>query len=124
MSDVSSPEEPKGLSLLTLTHIIYGLFALGVVSLVFLGVGAVASLVVAYLKRGDAVGTVYAAHFDWVIKTFWWGLLWMALSLLLTLIFIGWITGAVALIWIIYRLAKGWLEIGRASCRERVCQYV
>jgi len=111
MSDALPPEEPKGLPLPALTHIIYGLFALGVISVVFLGAGAVASLVVAYLKRGDAAGTVYAAHFDWVIKTFWWGLLWILISLILTLIFIGWITGLVALVWIIYRLAKGWLAL-------------
>lgn len=111
MTDEFQPEEQKGLSLLAITHIIYGLFGLGVISFVFSGTGAVAALVVAYIKRGDAVGTVYAPHFDWVIKTFWWGLLWLVISAILTTIFIGWITGVVAVVWLIYRIVKGWLAL-------------
>ncbi|HEU0229234.1 MAG TPA: hypothetical protein VFR20_01560 [Burkholderiaceae bacterium] len=111
MNDEVPPEAAKGPSLLTLTHVIYALFALGIVSVFFLGAGAVAALIVAYLKRADAAGTVYAPHFDWVIRTFWWGLLWMVISFVLTLIFIGWITGAIAIIWLIYRIAKGWLAL-------------
>jgi uncharacterized membrane protein len=112
MSDEMPPEEEtKGPSLLTLTHIMYGLFALGIVSVFFLGAGAVAALVVAYLKRADAAGTIYAPHFDWIIRTFWWGLLWMVISLVLMLVFIGWVTGAAALVWLIYRIAKGWLAL-------------
>ncbi len=111
MTDALPPEENKGLSLKWLTHIIYGLFALGVVSAGFIGVATIASIVLAYLKRSDAAGTVYAPHFDWVIKTFWWGLLWVVISALLTFIFIGWITGLAALIWVVYRVIKGWLAL-------------
>jgi uncharacterized membrane protein len=111
MTDVLPPENDKGLSMRTVTHIIYGLFSLGLISAGFLGVATLAAIVLAYLKRSDAVGTVYAGHFDWVIKTFWWGLLWMALSAVALFIFIGWITGLIALVWIIYRIARGWLAL-------------
>jgi uncharacterized membrane protein len=77
--------------------------------------------VLAYLKRADATGTVYARHFDWVIKTFWWGLLWFVLSGLGTYIFIGWITGVIALIWIVYRVIKGWLAL--ASGQAPIAEY-
>lgn len=29
-----------------------------------------------YVKRADAQGTLYASHFTWQIRTFWWALLW------------------------------------------------
>lgn len=105
------PEPETGLTLRRLSHLIYGLFALGLVSAGFFGVATIAAVVLAYLKRSEAAGTVYAPHFDWVLKTFWWGLLWFALSALATLIFIGWLTGLIALVWVVYRIAKGWLAL-------------
>lgn len=111
MSDALQPEENNGVSLRTLTHIVYGLFALGLISAGFLGVASIAAIVLAYLKRSDAAGTLYASHFDWVIRTFWWGLLWLVLSALATWIFIGWLTGLVAIVWVVYRIAKGWLAL-------------
>ncbi|HWK70965.1 MAG TPA: hypothetical protein VNS29_09010 [Burkholderiaceae bacterium] len=111
MTQAYPPEDGKGMSTRNLTHLIYGLFSLGLLSAGFFGVATIAAVVLAYLKRGDAAGTVYANHFDWVIKTFWWGLLWVVLSALATFIFIGWLTGLIALVWIVYRVIKGWLAL-------------
>lgn len=111
MTQPYPPEDDKGLSMRNLTHLIYGLFALGLLSAGFFGIATIAAVVLAYLKRGDAAGTLYAKHFDWVIKTFWWGLLWIVLSALATFIFIGWITGVIALVWVVYRVIKGWLAL-------------
>lgn len=120
MTQAYPPANGKGLSMRNLTHLVYGLFALGLLSAGFFGIATIAAVVVAYLKRGDAAGTVYAAHFDWVTKTFWWGLLWFALSALGTFIFIGWITGLIALVWLVYRIIKGWLALfaGQAPVPE------
>src|SRR5690606_35764569 len=111
MTQAYPPEEGKNLSMRNVTHLIYGLFALGLLSAGFFGIATIAGIVLAYLKRGDAAGTVYAHHFDWVIKTFWWGLLWVILSGLSTFIFIGWLTGLIALVWIVYRIIRGWLAL-------------
>lgn len=108
MSQLQQPEHEQGLSNKTLTHVIYALFSVGMFGAVF-GLAVIAAMVVVYYKRSDVAGTVYAAHFDWLIRTFWWGVLWLVVSWVLTLIFIGWITGLVAIVWIFYRLAKGWL---------------
>lgn len=99
----------KGLNQRQLIHLMYGLFALSILSAGFFGVAAIAAIVLAYLKRGDMVGTIYAGHIDWIIRTFWWGLLWLVLSAIAAMIFIGFVTGVIAVVWIIYRLAKGWL---------------
>ena len=111
MTEVLPPDDNKGLSLRQLTHLIYGLFAIGLISAGFFGIATLAAVVLAYLKRADAAGTIYASHFDWLIKTFWWGALWLVLSGLATFIFIGWLTGLVALVWVVYRIAKGWLAL-------------
>ncbi|MBX6962961.1 hypothetical protein E5C31_19980 [Providencia rettgeri] len=111
MNQPISPELEPGLSLRKITHICYGLFSLAMISAGIFGAAAVAAVILAYVKRGDASGTIYASHLDWVIKTFWWGLLWVVLSALLTTIFIGWVTALVALVWIIHRLIKGWLAL-------------
>lgn len=111
MTQAYQPQDDTGLPLRKITHIIYGLFALGVLSAGVFGVASIAAIVLAYLKRGDAAGTVYAAHFDWVLSTFWWSVLWFALSALATFIFVGWITGMVALAWLVYRIIKGWLAL-------------
>ncbi|MER1968877.1 hypothetical protein [Castellaniella sp. GW247-6E4] len=109
MTQGDTPENDSGLTMRQLVHLMYALFAIGIATGGFFGVAVIAAIVLAYLKRGDAIGTVYAGHIDWIIRTFWWGLLWLALSALATLVFIGWATGLVAIIWIVYRIAKGWL---------------
>lgn len=111
MIEALPPEDQQGPAMRTITHVIYGLFALGLISAGFLGLATVAAIILAYLKRGDAAGTVCAGHFDWILKTFWWGLLWLVLSAIATHLFIGWATGLVAVVWVLYRLIKGWLAL-------------
>jgi len=111
MTQAYQPQDDTGLPLRKLTHVIYALFALGTLSAGVFGVAILASVVLAYLKRGDAAGTVYAAHFDWVLSTFWWSVLWFLLSALATFIFVGWITGFIAMVWLVYRIIRGWLAL-------------
>jgi uncharacterized membrane protein len=42
---------------------------------------AIIGVVVNYYKRGDAQGAAVASHHGWMIRTFWYGLLWYLLSL-------------------------------------------
>ncbi|MGQ0562662.1 MAG: DUF4870 family protein [Gemmatimonadota bacterium] len=42
---------------------------------------AVIGLIINYVKRGDARGGTVDTHHDWLIRTFWYGLLWVLLSL-------------------------------------------
>ncbi|MFY1901388.1 DUF4870 family protein [Achromobacter xylosoxidans] len=111
MSDTQTPAPGTALDLRTLTHVAYGLFALGFLTSGFLGIATLAAVVLMYLKRSDAAGTVYAAHFDWLLRTFWWALLWLAISGLALVIYIGWIGVVATVIWGLYRLIKGWLAL-------------
>lgn len=106
-----SPEQSKPIDLRLLTQVTYGLFALGLLTAGFVGIATLAAMVLMYVKRADAAGTVYASHFDWLGHTFWWGLLWLAVSALATFIYIGWIGVVGTLVWILYRVIKGWLAL-------------
>jgi uncharacterized membrane protein len=104
-STPKTPEELDGLK--TITMVVYVLQALSFLC----GVTAIVGVVINYIKREDARGTVYESHFDWQIRTFWWGLLWGVIGLLLAIVMVGFVVMFVAWIWMIYRVVKGWLKL-------------
>jgi uncharacterized membrane protein len=79
----------------------------------FLGLIGIAGLIVAYVKRDDARGTWVASHFGWLIRTFWFSFLWAIVGWLLVATLIGIpiaiLVWAVASIWVIYRVIRGYL---------------
>jgi uncharacterized membrane protein len=100
-----SPEELQRLK--TVTTVVYALQALS-----FLwGITAIVGVVINYVKREDALGTVYESHFDWQIRTFWWGLAWFFVGIALAILLVGVVVLFVAWIWMIYRVVKGWLKL-------------
>jgi uncharacterized membrane protein len=123
MSVVTEPRP----SLVTLTHVIYGLHSaslltgiLGAATVVFaflLGWPSIIAVILNYVKRGEARGTWLDSHFRWQIRTFWFGLLWVALCgvfIAATLgvgLLIAWLPLAVVGLWFIYRIARGWLRL-------------
>jgi len=111
MDTSTVPNEPKSLDLRLLTQVAYGLFALGVLTVGLFGIAILAAMVLMYVKRADAAGTVYALHFDWLSHTFWWGLLWTVVSSLATLIYVGWLGVIATTIWVLYRVIKGWIAL-------------
>ena len=94
-------------SLKQITLVVYVLQAL---SFAF-GVTAIIGLVINYIKRDEAVGTIYESHFDWQIRTFWWGLLWSVVGVILAFVLIGFAMLFVVWIWAVYRVVKGFLKL-------------
>lgn len=75
------------------------------------GLLSIVGLVLNYLKRAPA-GPVYGSHHDWMIRTFWWGLLWLVLSVPLILFFgLGWLLMGIAWIWYVYRHVLGLVRL-------------
>jgi len=111
--------------LIRISHIIYGLHALTVVSglltsafivtAFITGWPSLIAVVLSYLKRGEARGTFLESHFRWQIRTFWFALLWVTVGLLLAFTLIGiplaFATVAIAGVWVLYRVARGWLNL-------------
>ena len=128
MADYTAPATPTGREPpVTATLVVYVLFAvaafaalashgLPVIAPLFGLVGIVA-IIAAYVKRDDAAGTWLASHLRWLIRTFWWSLLWavigMIVLVLLGIILIGipiaWFIWLVDTLWVIYRLIRGFL---------------
>jgi uncharacterized membrane protein len=119
---VISGEPPVTATLLA--YALFGVGALaGLVSSGFpaiaplMGIIGIAGVIVAYVKRDDASGTWVASHLRWLIRTFWYSMLWAVIGwivlLVLGLILIGiplamLIWGA-ASIWVLYRVIRGYL---------------
>ena len=132
MADVPNESPPQGATTtsnvpVSTTLVVYILFGLAaVVALIGHGmaVGAplltiigIVAVIIAYVKRDDARGTWAESHLTWLIRTFWWSLLWNCIGWLilftLGLVLIG-IPIAIAIwvittIWVIYRLIRGYL---------------
>lgn len=98
-------------SLRTITWVAYALFGLGFITSGLFAFAPIAAIILIYLKRDDAAGTIYATHFDWLLSTFFWGILWLVVSYLLIFILIGWLTLVVAMLWVLYRLIRGLLAM-------------
>ena len=90
-------------------HVLYGLHTVAPFSLWTLSVVA---LVVNYVKRADEADGLYAAHHNYMIRTFWWTLLWLVLTapLFALLLLPGYIAWTVIGAWYIYRFLRGWLR--------------
>ncbi|PTB18238.1 hypothetical protein C9I57_23950 [Trinickia symbiotica] len=92
----------------TLTHVLYGLYA---VHWFTGGISGLVAIIIDYLKRPDAAGTPYEAHFEWQIRTFWLGLIGYVIGGVLVFVVIGFFILAAVSIWMLYRIVKGWLYL-------------
>jgi uncharacterized membrane protein len=104
----STSDAERERSLRTLSHVLYALYA---VHWFTGGVSGLVALIIGYLKRGDAAGTPYEAHFDWQIRTFWIGFVGYLIGAALFLFVIGGAVIAAVSIWMLYRIVKGWLYL-------------
>jgi uncharacterized membrane protein len=112
-------------SVLTVANVVYGLHTLAIIigiagSATIVGsfVGSVPSIIAVimnYVKRGDARGTWVDSHYRWQIRTFWFALLWAIIGWMLIFTILGAIIGVPVLValtlWLIYRIARGWLRL-------------
>jgi uncharacterized membrane protein len=116
-------------SLVSYTNVIYALHSLSVliglvsfhmvVGMFIWGLPSIVAVVMNYARRSATHGTYLESHFRWQIRTFWYAVLWSfviaAVAIPLVLILVGipiLIGGYYALaIWIIYRVARGWMAL-------------
>jgi uncharacterized membrane protein len=88
----------------------YAVYILQALAFVFL-VTAIVGIIINYIKDEDVKGTWLESHFEWQKNTFWYGLLWITLGALTGFLLIGYVVVSVALIWLMYRIAKGWIYL-------------
>ncbi len=90
-----------------ITYLVYILQAL---SFVFL-ITAVAGIIINYIKQDEVRDSWLESHFEWQKRTFWYGLLWMVIGTLSFFLLLHWVVLPVVAIWLVYRIAKGWVYL-------------
>ena len=126
----SSTQDSSRQPPVTATLVVYALFALAAVAGIaghgMLVAGAallttigVVGVIIAYVSRGDARGTWTESHLSWLIRTFWWSLLWNCVGWAIAVTVIG-LPVAIAIwvattIWVIYRVVRGYLAFHKSE---------
>ena len=125
MYDPLEPDAATVDGLVRLTHLIYGLHSLAIVTGVlgsativgsFLcGIPSIIAVILNYAKRSETRGTFLESHFHWQIRTFWGAFGWVLVAGVLFLTIIGipiaFLMFVVVGAWVVYRVARGWLAL-------------
>jgi len=89
--------------------IAYICYAIGV----FVPLAAIVGVIINHIKRGDTRGTWVESHHRWMMRTFWFGLLWsivIGITAVIPFVNVLSIIGLIAVgIWYIYRVVRGLL---------------
>jgi uncharacterized membrane protein len=93
--------------------LIYGLYLIGFIP-IFGIVPILVGLILAYLNRGQP-DAIAEAHYEYQIRQFWIGLLYLAVSAILTVIVIGIIGLVATVVWWIVRVVKGLTVLSRGE---------
>lgn len=96
--DVSNNEP----STKNMAKIVYVLYLVGL----FFGITAIIGVVIAYINKDDAKPWLQT-HYQFQIRTFWIGALYIIIASILTLVLIGWLVFLFWLLWVIIRCIKG-----------------
>lgn len=96
--DQSSESERTTLTIAYVLHII-GPFTAFLLNL--------AGIVLNHIKAAETRNQFIRSHHVWMLRTFWWSLLWTIISGVLCLILIGYVGLAIVSLWWLYRVARG-----------------
>lgn len=104
----SATEDAKQMArILYLVHGACLVFSLGMLSFL--------PLIFNYIKRPETGGTLVYSHHSWMIRSFWWYVVWMAVGWFLVITIIGiplaWLVFPLAVVWKAYRLIRGFLDL-------------
>jgi len=82
--------------------IVYILYLVGIV----FGITGIIGVVMAYINRDDAPEWL-KSHYQFQIRTFWIGALYLFIGVILSSVIIGYFVLLFWLVWLIFRCAKG-----------------
>lgn len=93
-------------------QLIYILYLLGLLT----GITVIIGVILAYINRGKVM-TYVETHYTWLIRTFWIGLLFSMVSLVLAVVLVGFLLMIATAVWAIVRIVIG---LQRLSRREAI----
>lgn len=86
--------------------IVYALYGLGFLT----GISALGGLILAYIQR-DKADAVTRTHFDFQIRTFWFGVATLVVGMITALVLIGYLIMLWWVVWTLVRVIKGYLAL-------------
>ena len=104
MNDTCQPAARDSDSMRTMTIVAYACLLGGLVTF---HLAAVAGVVIAYIQRDEARGTVWESHIEAIITTFWATLVGLIAGAILCIVLIGFIVLPIVAIWFLYRTIRG-----------------
>jgi len=89
----------------TLAVFAYVLHLVGAVA----GVTSIVGLILNYVRR-DRYG-VWDTHHRWMIRSFWWGVVWAIIGWCLLFVGVGWLVLGILWLWYVYRHVRGLIAL-------------
>lgn len=86
-----------------MAKVVYILYLVGLLT----GITALVGVVIAYVNRNDAPEWL-RTHYQFQIRTFWMGCLWILVATILSAVVIGVLVWLAWVIWLVIRMVKGW----------------
>ncbi|MCP5183606.1 MAG: hypothetical protein H6993_06555 [Pseudomonadales bacterium] len=90
----------------TLVVVAYILHLIGAVA----GVTSLIGLALNYFHDSSPHSLV-ENHHRWMIRSFWWAVVWMVVGWITSVILIGWVIMGLAWLWYLYRHVRGLLAV-------------
>ncbi len=92
----------------------YALYGLGLIPA--LQLATIGGIIVNHIKINEVSDPVLKSHHRWLMRTFWFAVLWALLGSATVFIFgIGYLVLTATAIWFIYRLIRGWLNFSEGA---------
>jgi uncharacterized membrane protein len=97
-------------NLARMLYFVHGLtffFSLGLLSII--------PVIINYTKRSDSAGTFVHSHHSWMIRSFWWFVIWMGIGWAFFITILGaplsFLIWGVVWLWKAYRLIRGFIDL-------------
>jgi len=89
---------------LLITYVLHGLAPFTALA------AAVIAVIISHIKVRETQSAFIRSHHSWLIRTFWWGLVWSVICGALTLLLIGYVGLGVLALWWLYRTIRGFIN--------------
>jgi len=99
--------DPRLEGLKTTAMIVYILYLASLIA----GITSIIGVIIAHIKKGSAVGTIYESHYGNQIVTFWVALVLSIIGFVLTYVLIGFLVLFGVFVWFLYRTIKGLMRL-------------
>ena len=98
------PSTFAGTSPQTWAIIVWALF---IASYFTASISGIVGVIIAYVKRGDLVGTPFESHMTSAIRTFWISLIVGIIGFVLAFVLIGFLVLGLLALWNLFRVVRG-----------------